>query len=156
MQWREALSNVSDEAVEVDGYLTVLEGGASSAVIALLAGEMPEFQRNTTALTKSLRGASQTALADQFDQTVSALARGVKEIQTISNEVDKGFRDKKFEDAAWRKLAPGHRALDVFFNELNLYSIAPVAIFDVARVWPVGQGDRCWRWDWSFASAWST
>jgi hypothetical protein len=30
--------------------------------------------------------------------------------------------------------------LDVFLHQLNLYSIAPVAIFDVARVWPLDVG----------------
>src|SRR5882672_3871783 len=59
------------------------------------------------------------------------------------NVLGKDIRDaadlpsKKFEDEAWRKLAPGHRAIDVFLNQLNVYSVSPVAIFDVARVWPV-------------------
>jgi hypothetical protein len=94
------------------------------------------------ALTKSLRDASQAALADQLDQTVSALAQGVKDMQATADQANKEFPDKKFDDEAWTKLAPGHRALDVLLNELNIYSVAPVAIFDVARVWPVGQGVR--------------
>jgi hypothetical protein len=134
------LSNVSDEASDLDGYFTVLEGGASADVIKLLAAEIPTFQTDNAALTKSLRDASQTTLADQFDQTVSTLAQSVKEMQANMDQVATQFPDKKYEDQAWKKLAPGHRAIDVFLNELNLYSVAPVAIFDVARVWPVGQG----------------
>lgn len=36
---------------------------------------------------------------------------------------------KKYEDQAWQKLAPGHRALDVFLHELNIYSVAPIRNF---------------------------
>src|ERR1035438_3043531 len=43
-------------------------------------------------------------------------------------------------EQAKKTLAPGIRALDVFLNQLNIYSVAPVAIFDVARVWPVDIG----------------
>ena len=136
------LSDATNDAFDVDGALTTLEGGSASATIGVLAGKIPTFQTDMTALTKSLRAAAQTALADQFDQTVSALAQGVKDMQAIADQADKDFPTKKFDDEAWTKLAPGHRALDVLLNELNIYSIAPVTIFDVARVWPVGQGVR--------------
>jgi hypothetical protein len=136
------LSNVNDDVAGVGGALTVLEGGAMPAVIMLLTGQIPMFQNDTGALTKSLREASQTALADQLDQAISALAQGANALQASADLVDKKFPDKPFEDKAWKKLAPGHRAIDVFLNELNLYSVAPVAIFDVAHVWPVGQGVR--------------
>ena len=43
---------------------------------------------------------------------------------------------------ARKDLAPAHSVLDVFLYELNLYSISPVAMFDVARVWPSTTGVR--------------
>lgn len=30
----------------------------------------------------------------------------------------------------------------MFLHQLNVYSVSPVAIFDVARVWPVNEGVR--------------
>jgi hypothetical protein len=38
--------------------------------------------------------------------------------------------------------APAQRVLDAFRYELNTYTIAPVAIFDVARVWPASTSTR--------------
>jgi hypothetical protein len=58
-----------------------------------------------------------------------------KEIRDADN-----LPSKKYDDQAWQTLAPGHRAIDVFLHELNIYSISPVAIFDVARVWPLNEG----------------
>jgi hypothetical protein len=58
-----------------------------------------------------------------------------KEIRDADN-----LPSKKYDDQAWQTLAPGHRASDVFLHELNIYSISPVAIFDVARVWPLNEG----------------
>ena len=141
------LSNLNDNGVaQVDGDLTVLEGGAVIDIITTLqTSDIPALQTETGALTKSLRGASQNALADQLDAAVSALAKGADALQSAVDLVNKNFPDNpndQFHDQAWAKLAPGHRAIDVFLNELNLYSIAPVVMFDVARVWPVGEGVR--------------
>lgn len=41
--------------------------------------------------------------------------------------------------------APAEKVLRAFLDELNIYSIAPIAIFDVARVWPTATGrDTSW------------
>jgi hypothetical protein len=48
----------------------------------------------------------------------------------------------KYLDAAWEQLAPGHRALDVILHDLNIYSISPALMFDIARVWPAPEGTR--------------
>ena len=114
-------------------------------ITSLRASDIPTLSQTNGLLTKSLRAASQTALADELDKAVSALAKGADDLQSAVKKVQEAFPDKhpdRFDDQAWTKLAPGHRALDVFLNELNLYSIAPVAMFDIARVWPVGEGVR--------------
>jgi hypothetical protein len=86
-------------------------------------------------LTGKLRDAAQTNLANQIQLSMN-------EINTLGNNLRDAdnLPSKKYEDQAWQTLAPGHRALDVFLHELNIYSVAPVAIFDVARVWPVNEG----------------
>ena len=136
------LSDVNSDVVEISGDLIVLEGGILPEVTTLLTISIATLKVHAGALTASLRAASQAAIGDKLDQMVSGLAQEASKLQATVNQVNKNFPDKKFEDEAWKKIAPGHRAIDVFLNELNIYSIAPVAIFDVARVWPVGQGVR--------------
>ncbi len=139
----QALSNVNDDAANVDGELTVLESGLDSNVMASLTGDFSMLQRDTGTLTTTLRAASQAALAGQLDQAVSTMAQGITQLKADADLLSTTLPgNKKFEDEAWKKLAPGHRAIDVLLNQLNIYSVAPVAIFDVARVWPVGQGVR--------------
>ena len=43
---------------------------------------------------------------------------------------------------ASKDFAVAERALDTFLYQLNVYSVAPVAVFDIARVWPSGVGTR--------------
>jgi hypothetical protein len=49
---------------------------------------------------------------------------------------------KAAENRAKEEFAPAQNVLHAFLYELNVYSVAPVAIFDVARVWPIGVGTR--------------
>jgi len=103
----------------------------------LATGLLPALSELTKDLTNSLRNASQTDLAAQIDLLMN-------EVQTLGKDIRdaENLPTKKYYDQAWQALAPGHRAIDVFLHELNIYSIAPVAIFDVARVWPVDEGVR--------------
>jgi hypothetical protein len=137
------LADISCNTVDIGGDLTVLEGATMPEVIKLLVNtSIPALKETTSALTKTLREASQTALAGQLDQAVVDMAKGAGDMQMSITDAETKFPDQKFIDEGWAKIAPGHRALDVLLNQLNIYSVAPVAIFDVARVWPVGQGVR--------------
>ena len=68
----------------------------------------------------------------------------MNDVKTLGNDIRDAdnLPSKKYDDQAWQTLAPGHRAIDVFLHELNIYSVSPVAMFDVARVWPVTEGVR--------------
>ena len=136
------LSAVNSEAAQVDADFTLLESGADPSAVMQLAADIQGLKSDNATLTNSLRAVSQQALAGQFDQVVSALAQGAVDIQTDVNQVAAQFPQAKYDALAWKKLAPGHRAIDVILNELNIYSFSPVVMFDVARVWPVGQGVR--------------
>jgi hypothetical protein len=132
------LSRVKSDVTQVRNALTLLDRGAAPDVIGLLVtNSFPKLKGDTEDLTKSLSDASQTALANEIDQTVTVLVQEAGGLQAADN-----LPKKKFEDDAWKKLAPGHRAIDVFLNELNVYSVSPIMIFDVARVWPAAQGVR--------------
>lgn len=136
------LSDVNSDVVATSGDLSVLEDDVEPEVTTLLMSSIASLKDHSGALTRSLRAASQAAAADTLDQMVSGLAQGAGDLQATVDQVNRNFPEAKFEDEAWKKLAPGHRAMDVFLNQLNICSIAPVAMFDAAKVWPVGQGVR--------------
>lgn len=103
----------------------------------LVNNSLPTLSGLIRNLTDILRESIQTQLAGTIDATTGEIDVLGKDIRDSDN-----LPSKKFEDEAWRKLAPGHRAIDVFLHQLNVYSVSPVAIFDVARVWPVNEGVR--------------
>jgi hypothetical protein len=49
---------------------------------------------------------------------------------------------KRADAHAAEDLKPARSVLDTVLYQLNAYSVAPVGIFDVARVWPSGVGTR--------------
>jgi hypothetical protein len=99
----------------------------TSQVLPALAGQMED-------LAVSLRTAGQADVASELDSLRNDIRRLELDIDAAHS-----LPANKYQNRAWAKLAPGHRALDVFLHRLNVYSIAPVVLFDVARVWPVGQ-----------------
>jgi hypothetical protein len=101
----------------------------------LVTASLPALSGFIQDLTKSLRDAAQANLATQIDLSMN-------DAKTLGNDIRDAdnLPSKKYDDQAWETLAPGHRAIDVFLHELNIYSVSPVAIFDVARVWPVNEG----------------
>jgi hypothetical protein len=140
-----ALPTVKPYVARIRGGLISTRGAASliaagpnpQVVDQLVDNLLPALSGSTQDLTNGLRVASQGDLATQIDllmNDVKALGRDIGDANNLPT--------KKYEDRAWQALAPGHRALDVFLHELNIYSISPVAIFDVARVWPVDEGVR--------------
>lgn len=100
-----------------------------------MTGALPALSTLTQDSTRNLRDTSKTDLADHLDSLVN-------DARTLGNSIrdTDNLPSSKYDDQAWQALAPGHRAIDVFLHELNIYSISPVAMFDVARVWPVNQG----------------
>jgi hypothetical protein len=88
-------------------------------------------------LTTILREAGEKDFANGIDTLMG-------DIKTLGKKIDAAndLPSAKYEDQAWQNLASGHRAIDVFLHQLNIYSISPVAIFDAARVWPVNEGIR--------------
>jgi hypothetical protein len=103
----------------------------------LVTDTLPGLSAFAQRLIKSLQDAGATQLSAEIQGSI-------KDIDSLSDPL-RGLNNipsAKYEDEAWQKLAPGHRAIDVFLHELNVYSVSPVAIFDVARVWPVNEGVR--------------
>ncbi|HWH61489.1 MAG TPA: hypothetical protein VN682_27955 [Terriglobales bacterium] len=101
----------------------------------LVTDSLPSLSGFIQDLTKNLRDAAQADLATQIDLSMS-------DIKTLGNDIRDidDLPSQKYIDQAWQTLAPGHRAIDVFLHDLNIYSVSPVGMFDVARVWPVSEG----------------
>jgi hypothetical protein len=124
--------------------LSVREGAKEVAakpdpqvVAALTTGSVPALLTAVDQLAKGLSDTSAASLIPQLQMLAG-------EIGDLSSQIgrDANVPNDKYIDAAWKELAPGHRALDVFMHDLNVYSISPVAMVDAARVWPTGEGVR--------------
>jgi hypothetical protein len=110
-------------AARPDGQIVVILATASVPALVTAIGQLANGLAGTAGA--SLVPALQS-LATEMTGLMSQIGR--------ESDVPKG----KYLDAAWKDLAPGHRALDVLLHDLNIYSIAPVAMIDAARVWPGG------------------
>jgi hypothetical protein len=117
------------------GALMITSQPDPQVVEQLVTSSLPALSSLIQGLTKSLQDAGQTNLAIQIDQLrseINSLGSDIRDADSLPS--------KEYDDQAWQTLAPGHRAIDVFLHELNIYSISPVGIFDIASVWPVGDG----------------
>ncbi len=133
-----ALKEIKRNLLSTRGAASMIASQPDPQVVGqLVTGSLPSLSTLIQGLTKSLRDGAQSDLANQIDLSMNDATMLGNDIRDADN-----LPSKKYEDQAWRTLAPGHRAIDVFLHELNVYSVSPVAIFDVARVWPVGEGVR--------------
>ena len=132
------LARVKGNLISTRGAASLIAAGPNPQVVDQLVDNLlPALSGSARDLTNSLRSVSQADLANQMDLLMNDVTALGGDLRTADN-----LPTKKYDDQAWQALAPGHRAIDVFLHELNIYSIAPVAIFDVARVWPVDEGVR--------------
>ena len=130
------LKDIRRNLISTRGAASMIAAQPDPQVVdQLVTSSLPALSGFIQNLTKSLRNATQANLATQIDLSINDIKASGNEIRDADN-----LPSKKYDDQAWQTLAPGHRAIDVFLHELNIYSVSPVAIFDVARVWPVGQG----------------
>jgi hypothetical protein len=132
------LKDIKRNLLSTRGAASMIASQPDPQVVGqLVTDSLPTLSGLIRDLTKDLRDAAQTNLATQIDLSMN-------DIQTLGNDIRDAdnLPSKKYDNQAWQTLAPGHRAIDVFLHELNIYSVSPVAMFDVARVWPVGEGVR--------------
>ena len=133
-----ALKEIKRNLLSTRGAASMIASQPDPQVVdQLVTNSLPALSGLIQGLTKSLRDEAQSDLANQIELSMN-------DAKTLGNDIRDAdnLPSEKYEDQAWQTLAPGHRAIDVFLHELNIYSVSPVAIFDVARVWPVGEGVR--------------
>jgi hypothetical protein len=102
---------------------------------SVLAGSiLPKVEADLTQLESGLgadAAARIAALRLQLESGRQVIARGQSDPAYAAAR-------KRADAAAARDFQPVERILDTILYDLDIYSIAPVAIFDVARVWPSG------------------
>lgn len=106
-------------------------------VVAGVSGSVQGLLTAIDQLTTVLAGTSAAGLIPQLHKLAGDIDLLSRQISGADN-----VPTSKYVDAAYKELAPAHRALDVFMHDLNIYAISPVAMLDAARVWPTGEGVR--------------
>lgn len=101
--------------------------------------ELPGVKNDLEQLAAAVSAAGDTPHADMirgweisFDASVNALASSWAKVNQVAARAEADAR-------ANREMTPAVNVLNTLLYRLNVYSIAPVGVFDVARVWP-GQG----------------
>jgi len=86
--------------------------------------------------------ASGTIAADHFKAVRKQLDQARQALVTHWQTLNPAAARQRADARANKDFAVAERPLDTFLYQLNIYSVAPVAVFDVARVWPSGVGTR--------------
>jgi hypothetical protein len=106
-------------------------------VATLSSSTLPALVTAVGQLTQVLTGTAAANLNTELKRLTSDMSLLVQQMAREGDDPD-----PKYMNAAWKTLAPGHRALDVMLHDLNIYSISPAVLFDIARVWPAQEGVR--------------
>jgi hypothetical protein len=100
--------------------------------------QIPGLASDLDTFIPVLNGAGQAAIAQQLTALrAELLSRG----GPLTNAIQSVNTDRPRE-LARQDMSKARKVLDTVMYELNVYSIAPVAVFDVARVWPAATGTR--------------
>jgi hypothetical protein len=134
--FRRTLSAVRNDVFSTGFAVGLIVQKPDPQVIATLAtSSIPALSTLLRRLEASLTAEAQGTLAEQIETMRQSIVSITARIDQADN-----VPTQKYIDEAWKKLSPGHRALDAFIARLNMVSVSPVAMLDAARVWPVGQG----------------
>ncbi len=110
-----------------------------SALTATLAGTiLPRLEDDLSAWSKTLDAAASARIL-ALRQRLSDARRAMAD--SVSGPAREAAR-KRADQRAARDFSAAESVLRTVLYELNVYSIAPVAIFDAARVWPSGAGTQ--------------
>jgi len=112
--------------------------------IPKLTADMDKLNQALTVSDQSPLGAfaSSVAAANHFNAIRNELDQARQTLVTHWQTLNPAGARQRADAHAERDFAVAERVLDTFLYQLNIYSVAPVGIFDVARVWPSGVGVR--------------
>jgi hypothetical protein len=141
----------------ISGILNILKSDINSAVIrantildnhkvivttVLMNTSVPKITVDLDKLRQSLTAPDQSAKADQIKASRDALDAARTALVGHWGVLDAPAARARADARADKDFAIAEKVLRTFLYQLNTYSIAPVGVFDVARVWPSGVGTR--------------
>ena len=131
-----ALKDVQSDIRKTSFALTAIDGGDLKGSAALVNFLVPALNAHADVLQKQLAAAELGSVGSDIVAALSEAAAPRDAIKRVLTDFDSSV----FRQRAAATLTPAHSVLDVFLHELNIYSIAPMAIFDAARIWPSDGG----------------
>ena len=141
--------NVKPIKSELNGFLigaragvALIKSGHASVTPNLINTQLPGLQGDLDRLSTVAKAAGDVGSATAIQQWKNLLNKELGSLKLRWGALDtKGAREKA-DTLAETDLAPAKTVLNRLLYTLNSYSVAPVAIFDVARLWPEQQGTR--------------
>jgi hypothetical protein len=122
----------------VSRILVAVRNGDNKQLTALTDRQMPNLETITANLEQQLTAAGSPAIATAVRATLAAMEGSRTKIKSALAAVN----TKAAQARADQEFSTAQKVLNAFLYELNIYSIAPVGIFDVARVWPANMATR--------------
>ena len=123
--------------------------GNRNSTVQLINTLVPKLETDLALLRNALTAANQAALAKTLGDRQDAIDGVLQQLKADWNGTIPGTGQTEIQAAhlradqhAKQDLKPAWSVLNTVLYQLNVYSVAPVGIFDVARVWPSGTGVR--------------
>jgi hypothetical protein len=107
--------------------------GDNTLFTALANNQLPRLEGDLSNLVRLLKEKELGQQAMELSALAGTIADSERVIKTELAKVSGDAAQKK----ADQDFSVAETVLHAFLYELNIYSVAPVAVFDVARVWPI-------------------
>ena len=130
--------NVRSGLQGISRIVKSIKNGDKTQFIALTERKMPHLETEIENLAKQIGAKGQIQVAGEIASLNDLLETSRSKIKENLAKVN----DKAAQTRADQDFSAAQKVLNAFLYELNIYSIAPIGVFDVARVWPTGIGTR--------------
>jgi len=104
--------------------------------------QIPKITADLDKLGQSLRAADQAPTAAHLKSVRDSLCQARQDLVEHWNALNPAEARVRANQRADKDFAAAEKVLNTFLYQLNIYSVAPVAVFDAARMWPSGIGTR--------------
>ena len=118
-----------------------VSSGKAAEMSILMNTQVPGIESDLDQLTAVAQAAHDPS-ATSIQNWKSALGNELTALETSWAALDSDSARKKANVHAQKDFAPAESILDSLLYKVNVYSIAPVGIFDIARIWPESNGTR--------------
>jgi hypothetical protein len=120
----------------------LIKNGQGRIMPFLINTQLPGLVGDLDRLTNAARGAGDTASLGLLQELKTPLDSHVGDLKARWNKLDTSAARAGANAHAAADFAPAEGVLNKLLYTMNAFSIAPVAIFDVARLWPEQHGTR--------------